>query len=127
VRNLIEAGAVRTEADRADLCASFREAALAVLAAKLLSAAHSAGVKVVGVSGGVSANANLRRRVEILAEQEGIAAHFAPPALRTDNATMIAYTAALHLAARSPHAGPWRDIDLDARPHWNAANAFSSE
>jgi N6-L-threonylcarbamoyladenine synthase len=126
VRYLLEGGAVRTEEDRADLCASFREAALEVLAVKLLSAAHSAGVKVVGVSGGVSANANLRRRVQILAEQEGIAAYFAPPALCTDNAAMIAYTAALHLASRAPRVEPWRDIDLDACPHWNAANAFFS-
>lgn len=124
VRYLIERGQIQTEGDRADLCASFREAVLSVLAAKLIDAAAARGARVAGVSGGVSANQSLRASVEALAAGRGISVRFAPPALRTDNAGMIAYAASLHFASRGKGENPWRDLDMDACPNWNAAGAF---
>ena len=50
------------------------------------------------------------------AERAGIALRFAPEGLRTDNALMIAYAAAHHLAAgrRSPS-------DIDIQPNFDPA------
>ena len=51
------------------------------------------------ISGGVSANQALRHHASSRAEHDGISLRFAPDGLRTDNALMIAYAAAHHLAA----------------------------
>ena len=48
---------------RADLCASFQEAVVDILVQKTIRAAKSAGVKLVTVSGGVSANSRLRSKM----------------------------------------------------------------
>jgi N6-L-threonylcarbamoyladenine synthase len=48
---------------RADLCASFQEAVVEVLVQKTIRAAQKSGVKLVTVSGGVSANSRLRAKM----------------------------------------------------------------
>ena len=48
---------------RADLCASFQEAVVEVLVQKTIRAAKRSGVKLVTVSGGVSANSRLRAKM----------------------------------------------------------------
>ncbi|MCL2457327.1 MAG: tRNA (adenosine(37)-N6)-threonylcarbamoyltransferase complex transferase subunit TsaD [Desulfobulbus sp.] len=75
--------------DVADVCASFQEAVIDVLADKTLAAAERTGHRRVVMGGGVAANPRLRT---VLAERcaEGGFEMFMPaPALCTDNAAMI--------------------------------------
>lgn len=104
------------EADLPDLCASFQAAVLDVLIAKLFRAAKAAGRPAVAISGGVSANSALRALAASRAAREGVALHTAPPGLHTDNALMIAYAAAHHIAA-----GRTSPIDGDIRPGFDPA------
>lgn len=104
------------EADLPDLCASFQAAVLDVLIAKLFRAAKAAGRPAVAISGGVSANSALRALAASRAAREGVALHTAPPGLHTDNALMIAFAAAHHIAA-----GRTSPIDGDIRPGFDPA------
>ncbi len=89
----------QTELPMADVCASFQEAIVDVLVAKTLRAARVSGRKVIAVSGGVSCNSRLRERLATECAKRGLELLLAEPALCTDNAGMIGYVAALHLAA----------------------------
>jgi len=76
-----------------DLVASFQRAMVEDLVAKTLTAARSYDVATLFVTGGVAANAELRRRFEEAAGQEGMPVYFPSRALSTDNAAMIAAAA----------------------------------
>ena len=78
---------------QADLCASFQEAVVDVLVQKTIRAANQIGVKLVTVSGGVSANSRLRSKMTEATTAAGLDLKMASPALSTDNAAMIAYAA----------------------------------
>lgn len=84
----------------ADVAASFQQACVEVLAAKLVRAACREGVKGIGICGGVAANTVLRREVADRARMAGLAAWFPEPALCTDNAAVVA-CAAWHALDRS--------------------------
>jgi N6-L-threonylcarbamoyladenine synthase len=78
-----------TEAERADLAASFQEAACEILVSKTLAACRRTGLKAAAAGGGVACNRRLR---EMLAERapDGIQVFFPPPELCADNAAMVA-------------------------------------
>ena len=98
----------------ADLCASYQEAIVGALAAKLFRAARELQLERVVLSGGVAANGRLRAVVaERAASYEGMRAYLPAPRLCTDNAAMIA-VAGTHALARGTRAGP----DLNADPGW---------
>ena len=73
-----------------DICASFQEAAVDVLAGKLLNAAEEYRVKTVSLAGGVSINSRLREKLTGECEKRGLRLLLAPAKLCTDNAGMIA-------------------------------------
>jgi len=102
--------------DLPDICASFQLAVVEVLVTKALRAARACGRSAVSISGGVSANTCLREVAAEAARKEGVTLRFAPDGLQTDNALMIAYAAAHHLAAGHRHA-----IDTDIRPNFDPA------
>lgn len=79
----------------ADLCAGFQEAVISVLLDKTFAAARSCSVKLVTLSGGVSANRALAERFRRRATDEGLQCAVAEPRFSTDNAVMIAAAAAL--------------------------------
>ena len=83
----------------ADLCASFQEAVVDVLVARLSRAGEQQGVRLWAITGGVSANSRLRARAEAEATRKG--AILAMPPLRycTDNAAMIALAGLYRLRA----------------------------
>lgn len=87
-----------------DICASFQAAVTDVLVAKLFRAAAKQGRRIVTISGGVSANASLLSLATARAERDNLKLLTAPAGLHTDNALMIAYTAAHHLAAGHTHS-----------------------
>lgn len=98
-----------------DIAASFQAAVVDVLLDRVQRAARQTGIRQVALSGGVSANGELRRRVM---ELDGLEA-FVPPRSRcTDNAAMIANAGRLHLLAGKRDAP-----DLGARSAWQLGPA----
>jgi len=89
------------EARRADLAASYQRALVRALSERTLAAAEQAEHDTIAVVGGVAANSELREALP--------SARFAPLALCTDNAAMIAS------AGRYGRSLPYpRYLDLDA-------------
>ncbi|NBS51880.1 MAG: tRNA (adenosine(37)-N6)-threonylcarbamoyltransferase complex transferase subunit TsaD [Spartobacteria bacterium] len=103
-----------------DICASFQAAVTEVLVAKLFRAAAKQGRQIVTISGGVSANASLRSLATSRAERDNLNLLTAPAGLHTDNALMIAYTAAHHLAAGHTHS-----TSVDIFPNFDPATISS--
>jgi tRNA N6-adenosine threonylcarbamoyltransferase len=90
------------DADAADVAASFQEAAVDVLTAKLVAAADEAGASTLVLGGGVAANSRLRARVAEAGAASGRRAFLPPPALCTDNGAMIAAAAWWRLESDGP-------------------------
>jgi N6-L-threonylcarbamoyladenine synthase len=90
------------DAEARDVAASFQEAVVDVLTAKLVAAAEDAGAPTLVLGGGVAANSRLRSRVADAASESGRRAFLPPPALCTDNAAMIAGAAWWRLEADGP-------------------------
>lgn len=101
----------------ADFCASFEEAVVDVLVAKLLEAARRGGHRLAAVSGGVSCNRRLRQRILDEGSAAGLEVLLADPAYSTDNAAMIAFAAAARRRAGLPPSPLGGDID----PNWRLA------
>jgi N6-L-threonylcarbamoyladenine synthase len=96
---------------RADLAASYQEAIVAPLAARLLDAAREHRVPAVALGGGVAANGRLRELVTEGAAPAGVRVAMPEMLLCTDNAAMIG------AAAHFTDPVPWPDfLALDAMP-----------
>ena len=94
-------GPAETKRRKADLAASYQRAIVRALVQRLREAATTTGLARIAVVGGVAANSELRNALPDAA--------FAPLALCTDNAAMIAS------CARFVEARPYpRYLDLDA-------------
>lgn len=76
------------------ISASYQKAVVDTLVGKTILAANNYGVKIIAVSGGVSANSRLRREFLTYAKK-GIKIYFPEKKYSTDNAAMIGYTAYL--------------------------------
>ncbi len=94
-----------------DLCASFQEAIVDVLAQKALAAARREGIARIVLCGGVAANSRLRAVLTERAGAAGMAVFLPAPKLCTDNGAMIA-AAGTFLLERGERAG----LDLNADP-----------
>ena len=95
-----------------DICASFQEAIVDVLVGKTIAAALAENQRVITVSGGVSCNTRLRQRFQQACDKHGIRLLLAAPKLCTDNASMIAYVAALKFAC-----GESSPLETDINPN----------
>jgi N6-L-threonylcarbamoyladenine synthase len=109
-----------------DILASAQEAIVEPLAVKLAAASVQAGVRDVYLAGGVAANTRLRERCREVLARRGVALHFPPPRLCTDNAAMIACVGHFRL-----RAGRVSEVDLNAFPRgplesWATASNGSS-
>lgn len=76
--------------DKADVARSFQDAVVDVLVEKSMKLSDELGIKTIAISGGVSANDELRRRFSELEKTRGIKTYFPSKILSTDNAAMIA-------------------------------------
>jgi len=80
-----------------DVCAGFQESVAGVLVDKLITAAAQCNHSVVSLSGGVSSNSRLRELCSEACQDRGLQLQIADSELRTDNARMIAFVAALDI------------------------------
>jgi N6-L-threonylcarbamoyladenine synthase len=113
-----------------DLCASFQKAVVDVLVRKSVQAVSQARVERLAASGGVLCNKMLRDELEFACYEAGIDLIVAEPAFCTDNAGMIAGTAAEKLAAGiEPRCGDDINPNLDLfspEPHGDMARGLSA-
>jgi N6-L-threonylcarbamoyladenine synthase len=91
-----------------DLCASLQQAITDVLVKKTIKAAKKHNVKSILLSGGVSANDNLKQQFALQAKKIQTNLFFPPQTLSTDNAAMIASA-----AYYSNNPVPWKEITAD--------------
>jgi N6-L-threonylcarbamoyladenine synthase len=113
VINMFKAQIARGETlPLADIAASFQEAIVDVLVVKALRAVEEKELKVVSVTGGVSANSRLRQVFTETCKKKKIQVFFPKLSFCTDNAAMIAATgyARIMLGERS-------DLRLDVFPN----------
>ncbi len=119
VRIAAERIAPVSEADIADICASFQAAVIDVVIDRLRAGlrAFSAVVKArpscIVVAGGVAANQSLRHALTRFSAETGVRLAIPPPALCTDNGVMIAWAGAEKFAL-----GMVNDLDFAARARW---------
>jgi N6-L-threonylcarbamoyladenine synthase len=99
-----------------ELAAAYQEAIVDVLVEKTLRAAQDEHARSVMLSGGVAANALLRRRMESRLKGSGLPLHVPEPQYCTDNAAMIA-AAAYQVVRRGALAG-W-ELDVRAQLPWS--------
>ncbi len=111
-------GPEESERRRADLAASFQQAIVHQLTAKLERAARSGEWPAIAIGGGVAANAELRARTQSLCRELDLHLKLVPLSLCTDNAAMIAS------AARFTEAIPYPGyLEFDAFPTGQAVRA----
>jgi N6-L-threonylcarbamoyladenine synthase len=97
-----ELGEEQVEHRRADLAASFQDAVVEQLVAKVDRALDTSDARALALGGGVAANGPLRERAAKLCERRGVRMKLVPPELCTDNAAMIASAARFLPAAPYP-------------------------
>jgi len=112
-----------TDAERADIAASFQEAAVGILVEKALAACDQLGLSRLAVGGGVAANGRLRELLAGAERTHGVKSYFPPHALCTDNASMIAAVGDFYLA-RGACSGPGLTA-VAVWPLWPPAKVFA--
>lgn len=96
---------------RPDLCASYQEAVIDALLAKLDRAVRLRGQRRVVITGGVSANSRLRAKAEAWALQRKVELMIPPLRFCTDNAAMIGL-----VGLRRLERGERHDLQLGPSP-----------
>src|SRR5437588_5253915 len=98
-----------SEAEIADLCASFQRVVVTVLIDRLFDAARRYQAKSVGIAGGVSANSRLRAELVERGARRELPTFLPSLQLSTDNAAMIAAA-----GLRRLRAGVTAPLDINA-------------
>jgi N6-L-threonylcarbamoyladenine synthase len=98
-----------SEAEVADVCASFQRVVVTVLIGRLFDGARRYQAKSIGIAGGVSANSRLRAELEEHGRLREIPTFLPSLQLSTDNAAMIAAA-----GLRKFRAGITAPLDLNA-------------
>lgn len=106
-QHLRDHGAPTSQAEVADLCASFQAVVVDVLVRKSLAACRERGVPRLVITGGVAANRGLRAHAATACEAAGVELVVPPFHTCTDNAAMIAYA-----GVEALRAGDASDLDL---------------
>lgn len=107
VHNLSQKG---EEIPVADIAASFQKSAVSQLVEGLKTAIKGTGIKKIAVAGGVSANEELRKRIDELSNS-GCEVHYPKLKYCTDNAAMIGAAACFLIKSGAEES----DMTLDAK------------
>jgi len=97
----------------ADIARAFVEAVVDTFVIKCRRAVKQTGLKTLVVSGGVSANRQLRDGLARMAADLGITVHYPKFEFCTDNGAMIAYAGYCRL-----HSGAAEPLGYTVRPRW---------
>ncbi len=116
-------GDVPSAQAKANLAAATQQAIVDVLVRKTLAALRSTGLRRVVVAGGVGANSELRRLLNIECGQRQIKVHYPELALCTDNGAMIALAAAMR--AQRGLTEPLAGHAFSVLPRWPLSNVSS--
>ncbi|SVC30282.1 uncharacterized protein METZ01_LOCUS283136 [marine metagenome] len=101
------------EKDKADIATAFQEAVVDTIRIKCERALDQTGLDTLVIAGGVSANVELRSRLDKLARQRNCRIFCPPLSLCTDNGAMIAYAGYLRL-----QTGISEGLAINVRPRW---------
>ncbi len=102
-----------SEQDKADIGTAFQEAVVDTIRIKCERALDQTRLTTLVIAGGVSANVELRERLDALAKQRACHVFYPPLHLCTDNGAMIAYAGYLRLKA-----GMSEDLSIQVKPRW---------
>lgn len=83
---------VKNEQTRADIARAFQDAVVDTLVIKCRRALRQTNLRQLVIAGGVSANQELRRKLQLMAEKESAQVFYPRLEFCTDNGAMIAYT-----------------------------------
>ncbi|MEK7138746.1 MAG: tRNA (adenosine(37)-N6)-threonylcarbamoyltransferase complex transferase subunit TsaD, partial [Patescibacteria group bacterium] len=114
VRDLKNAGIKLTDKLVNEICYEFQNAALDVLISKTVKAAQEYKARSIFLSGGVSANKELRERLR--AKSKELGTHYSCPPLEytTDNAAMIAVAGYFSSRNKNLQDLTWDKVEMDA-------------
>lgn len=102
------------EQDKADIALAFEEAVVDTLTIKCKRALKETGYNNLVIAGGVSANRQLRKKLETMLKKEGGGhLHYARPEFCTDNGAMIAFAGCQRLLA-----GQREGMEIICTPRW---------
>jgi N6-L-threonylcarbamoyladenine synthase len=107
--------------DKADIAKAFELAVVDTIRIKCERALNETGLKTLVIAGGVSANVELRLRLDKLSKDRGCHVYYPPQEYCTDNGAMIAYAGYLRLAA-----GFREELSINVRPRWPMTELTSS-
>ncbi len=102
-----------TDEERADIALAFQDAVVDTLVIKCKRALKQAGRKKLVIAGGVSANKDLREKLEAIMTGMGGQVYYPRNEFCTDNGAMIAYAGCQRLAA-----GHESDRQIRVQPRW---------
>lgn len=102
-----------TEQDKADVAWAFQDAVVDTLLIKCKRALKQTGMKKLVMAGGVSANQELRGRLQTYAQGRGVDVFYPRPSFCTDNGAMIALAGYERL-----QLGTQSDLRIMTRARW---------
>lgn len=99
-----------------DICASIQHTIVEILMQKLKNTVKKTGIKHVAIAGGVSANSEIRKRLQLANKHLGWTTYIPKFEYTTDNAAMIAITGYLKYKERK-----YADISVKAEARLNVS------
>ena len=103
----------KTEQDKADIAFAFQAAVFDSLILKIKKSQKITNIKNIIISGGVSANFELRKKLENFAKENNLNIYLPSFEFCTDNAAMIAFAASFNLHQAS------YSLKADVFPRWS--------
>jgi len=99
--------------DKADVAIAFQTAVVDTIRIKCQRALEQTGLSTLVIAGGVSANTELRRILQSMADKRGYNVYYPAPEFCTDNGAMIAYAGFERLKR-----GQVEDYAINVKPRW---------